>query len=186
MTGDFRCQIDHATGRGRTLLGSGWWSTRSPTWRSLRPGRRMLYGIRTSFTVCIRTCFTHSGGEVTFHGGGRYESDRSAGTEASPLQRHAWPLQGRYSVSGRFMGAISFARATITIGDHLRESASSAVDGRGQQSRSAIANLEIFTQRATHASPLHRYAPDKTGAACRWRSMGAVPSGDMRKGNSLV
>ena len=30
----------------------------------------MLYGIRTSFTVCIRTCFTHSGGEVTFHGHG--------------------------------------------------------------------------------------------------------------------
>ena len=31
-----------------------------------------------------------------------------------------------------------------------------------QQSGSTIVNLEAFTNRATHASPLHRYAPDMT------------------------
>ena len=50
------------------------------------------------------------GGRGHLPWGGRYalESDRSAGTEASPLQRHAWPLQGRYSVPERSIGSVSF------------------------------------------------------------------------------
>ena len=111
--------------------------------------------------------------------GGRYalESDRSAGTEASPLQRHAWPLQGRYSVPERSMGAVSFARVTSTIGDHLRKSAvwrSHLSEIHGQQSRSIIANLEVFTTWATQASPLHRYAPTGPVRRALGRSMGAV------------
>ena len=52
----------------------------------------------------------------------------------------------------------------ITYGDHLRKSASSAVrdspllsDGRSQQSGSVVVNLEVLTNRARHASPLHRF-----------------------------
>ena len=37
-----------------------------------------------------------------------------------------------------------------------------------------IVPLEVFTNRARRASPLHRCAPYKVGTACRWRSMGAV------------
>ena len=37
-----------------------------------------------------------------------------------------------------------------------------------------IVPLEVFTNRARRASPLHRCAPYKVGTACRWRFMGAV------------
>ena len=38
-----------------------------------------------------------------------------------------------------------------------------------------VVHLEVFTNRATHALPRHRYAPDWTGRACRGVFMGAVP-----------
>ena len=42
-----------------------------------------------------------------------------------------------------------------------------------QQSGSPDVHLEVLTNRATRASPLHRYAPGKTGRACRGRFMAA-------------
>ena len=74
------------------------------------------------------------------------------------------------------MGAVSFACVTM-IGDNLRHlwfGISPVSDVRSQPSGSMVVHLEVFTNRARHASPLHRCAPDKTRTACRWRSMGAV------------
>ena len=38
--------------------------------------------------------------------------------------------------------------------------------GRGRQSGSVVVHLEVFTNWARHASPLHRYAPYWTGIVC--------------------
>ncbi len=74
------------------------------------------------------------------------------------------------------MGVVSFACVTM-IGDNLRHlwfGIPPVSDVRSQQSGSMVVHLEVFTNWARHASPLHRYAPDKVGTACRWRFMGAV------------
>ena len=77
------------------------------------------------------------------------------------------------------MGAVSFVCAILKAINcanlrHLRFGIPPVSNIRGQPSGSTVVHLEVFTNRARHASPLHRYAPDKTGTACRWRSMGAV------------
>ncbi len=64
-------------------------------------------------------------------------------------------------------------RLQAVIDADLRKSAPS-VRIRGQPSRSMVVHLEVFTTWARRASPLPRHAPDKTGTACRWRSMGIV------------
>ena len=84
------------------------------------------------------------------------------------------PLLDRYGVRGRFRAPFPFAPA-----HSQRQSAKSAVrcslcpeHGRGRQSGSMVVHLEVFTKWARRASPLHRHAPDGSGPACRWRSMG--------------
>ncbi len=66
-------------------------------------------------------------------------------TRASPLHRHAPDMTGT-AVPGRFMGTVAFAcvtRKTIIYGN-LRFGSHSGRGVRGQQSRSVIANLEVF------------------------------------------
>ncbi len=92
-------------------------------------------------------------------------------TDLLEQKRHPYKdMRGLYKAGTAYRSIpwapLHWSCATLTIGDHLRKSASSAVDGRGQQSRSIIANLEVFTTWATQASPLQRHAPDKTGTAC--------------------
>ena len=103
------------------------------------------------------------------------------------------PLQARYGVPGRFMGAVSFVCRTQEVGDHRRNSAvwcSRCRGIRGRHSWSTVVHLEVLTQRATHASPLPRYAPIRpvwrAGAFHGGRSPFA-PAHDRRKSaNSAV
>ncbi len=85
--------------------------------------------------------------------------------------------QDRYTVPGRSMGTVSFVSVTGTISDHLWKSTvrhSLCPGGLGQQSRSIIVHLEVFTNWATPASPLQGQAPDKDRDSVPGRSMGAV------------
>ena len=92
----------------------------------------------------------------------------------SPLHRYApyWTGMVCVGVSGRR------SRSPLRIIGvnlcNLRFGIACVRSIRGQPSGSMLVHLEIFTTWARHASPLHRYAPDKTGTACRWRSMGIV------------
>ena len=81
----------------------------------------------------------------------------------------AWAFHGR-----RFIRLRDHDRRSAVNLRHLRFGIACVRSIRGQPSGSMNANLEVFTNRARHTSPLHRYAPDKTGTACRWRSMGVV------------
>ena len=94
---------------------------------------------------------------------------------ASPLHRCA-PYKAGTVCRWRSMGSLPFVCVTM-IGDNLRHlwfGIPPVSDVRSQPSGSMVVHLEVFTNRARHASPLHRCGPDKVGTACRWRSMGAV------------
>ena len=108
------------------------WSTSTIAVDESSPGGRqgtwrpMLYGIRTSFTVCIRTCFTHSVPEVTFHGHG------------------------------------FFRLRVITIGNNLRHfwfGIPPLSDVRVYLSASMVVHPTVWTNRATHASPIRQTCP---------------------------
>ena len=102
-------------------------------------------------------------------------------TDLLEQKRHPYKdMRGLYK-AGTAYRSVSWAPlhwscVTLTIGDHLRKSAvwrSHLSEIRGQQSRSIIANLEVFTTWATQASPLQRHAPtrpvQRTGAFHRLR-----------------
>ena len=91
---------------------------------------------------------------------------------ASPLHRYApyWTGMVCVGVSGRR------SRSPLRIvGVNLRNlqfGVPCVRSIRGRQSGSMVVHLEVFTKWARHASPLHRYAPDGSGTAWGWRSMG--------------
>ena len=67
------------------------------------------------------------------------------------------------------MGAVSFACVPLKAINadlrHLRFGIPPVSNVRGQPSGSMVVHLEVFTNRARHASPLHRCAPSKAGTA---------------------
>ncbi len=76
--------------------------------------------------------------------------------------RRSIPLRDHHRNNLRFRSAIICANL-----HNLRFGIPCVRNGRGQQSRSIIVHLEVFTNRATHASPLHRYAPTRPGQRAR-------------------
>ena len=123
--------------------------------------------------VWYRLCPEHS--RSTIGVDGRSPGDLYNLGEARLAPTQICPLLDRYGVRGRFRAPFPFApRITGVNLCNLRFGIACVRSIRGQPSGSMVVHLEIFTTWARHTSPLPRYAPDKTGTACRWRSMGIV------------
>ena len=125
---------------------------------------------------------------------------KSANSEF-PSDRHSWsmmvPFGGSYTKGDACVAPTQIYRTSPRLGcpvgarfvlsarrhrHNLGKSALSAARSAGRNSCATgrkIAPLEAFTNWATHASPLHRYARYKAGTACvgvLWAACSSSPS----------
>ena len=130
------------------------------TWRSLRTGRRMLFGVKTLLTTCVKTSFT--------------------------LQSR-WTRQGaRHERRGQFGLNLPGHDERRSFGEICGFGIPRVRGIRGQQSGSMVVHLEVFTNRATHASPLHRFIDPTAGGMHPSAPVSFLRMGDSGKGDSLV